>query len=236
MHNRPPMTVDPVYSDDATGQQVVDLQVRQTGSTAVGRDGQYRNWEDDWTSDSQGRSVYDPKDGLDELAESPVVGFDEQEYTEALLASNPDIPAALDYALDNAPPDFVDRYNQAVDAGNLDVIHQMLETMLREYHENHIPEPEVEDQPEEEPMSDEEATEFAAVLDDMVDQEPGGTAAAYDWLEASQAWSSDPVMQEVCKATASFHDGSKSATELIDALTSKYTPRELERVYKIINQ
>ena len=234
--NRPAMTVDPVYSDDATGQQIVDLQVRQTGNSAVGRDGMYRNWEDDYTADSQGRTIFDPKDGLDELAESPVVGFNEEEYTEALLASNPDIPKALDYALDNAPPDFVDRYNAAVDAGNLDVMHKMLEEMLREYHENNIPEPEVEDQPEEEPMSDEETTEFAAVLDDLVDQEPGGTAAAYDWLSASEAWASDPVMEAVCRATASFHDGSKSATELIDDLTSKFTPRELERVYKIINQ
>ena len=235
MYNRPPMTVNPVYSDSATGQQVVDLEIQQTGHSAVGRDGQYRGWQDDWTSDSQGRSVYDPKDGFDELGQSPVVGFNEDEYTEALLTSNPDIPKALEFAVDFMPEEFVDEYNNAVDSGNLDKMHQMLDVILEQYHQ-HNPQDTPEDEPPtEEPLSDEESTEFAHVLDDLTEQQPAGTESAYMWLEASQQWESDPVMSAVCRATASFHDGSSSAEDLIDSLTAKFTPRELARAYQFIN-
>ena len=228
------MTVSPIYSDDGSEQQVVDLEI-STGHNAVGRDGQYRGWQDDYTPDSHGRYVFEPK-GIDELAESPVVGFDEESYTEALLASNPDIPKALEYAVDNAPQDFVDQYNAAVDAGDLDLMHKMLDEMLREYNESKpVPDEELEETVDEEILSDEEATEFAQVLDDLTEQQPGGTESAYVWLEASQDWKSDPVMSAVCRATAAFHDGSSSAEDLIDSLTAKFTPRELARAYKLIN-
>ena len=237
MHNRPPMTVNPVYSDSATGQEVVDLEIQQTGNSAIGRDGQYRGWQDDYTPDSQGRYIYDPKEGFDELGQSPVVGFNEEEYTEALLTSNPDIPKALEFAVETMPQEFVDEYNAAVDGGNLDKMHKMLDVILEQYHQYNpqdTVEPE-EEEPSEEMLSDEESTEFAQVLDDLTEQQPGGTESAYMWLEASQEWKSDPVMSAVCRATASFHDGSSSAEDLIDSLTAKFTPRQLARAYKLIS-
>ena len=102
MHNRPGYTVEPVYEDSATGQQIVDVQVRETANGAVGRDGQYQGWRDDYTSDAYGEPVYDPHI-IDELAESPVVGFDEGEYIDALLDSNPLITPALEFAVDYMP-------------------------------------------------------------------------------------------------------------------------------------
>ena len=102
MHNRPGYTVEPVYEDSATGQQIVDVQVRETANGAVGRDGQYQGWRDDYTSDAYGEPVYDLHI-IDELAESPVVGFDEGEYIDALLDSNPLITPALEFAVDYMP-------------------------------------------------------------------------------------------------------------------------------------
>ena len=231
-------TVSPVYTEDATGQQVItDLEV-SSGHNVVGRDGQYRGWEDDWTSDSQGRSVYDPKDNFDELGESPVVGFDEGDYTEALLESNPVIGPALDWASDgNMPDEFVDAYNKAVDSGNLDQIHSMLDIVIQQYleHGGVVEEPEQEVDLEE-PLSDEESTQFAEVLDELTEQEPAGMEHAYGWLEAAEQWQADPCMSAVCQATADFHNGSASATEVIDALTSRFTPRELAKAYALINQ
>lgn len=234
MMNRPGYTVDPVYEDSSAGQEIVDVQIRQTGHSAVGRDGVYRGWQDDYTSDSQGRSIYDPKNGLDELAESPVVGFNEEEYTAALLESNPEIPKALDYALDHAPQGFIDEYNAAVDAGNLDKIHQMLELMLKEYHEfSPVDEP-IEDEPGDDSVAmDDEVSDadFSDAVDGLNNAEAGGTEVAYTFLEAAEQ-SEDPLYKDFCMATASFHRGEVSSDEAINTIINKYGMKEAARMYK----
>jgi len=79
--------------------------------------------------------------------------------------------------------------------------------------------------------------DFAGVLDDLADSRPEGMETAYQWLEAAAHFQdSDPVTAAVCKASALFHDGSYSAEQLIDDLTSEYTPRQLARAYKMLTE
>ena len=231
MHNRPGYTVDPVYEDSSTGQQIVDVQVRQTGhSSAVGRDGVYRNWENDYTADSQGRFIYDPKDGLDELAESPVVGFNEEEYVSALFESNPVIEPALEWAGDNLPQEFQDAYNAAVDGGNLNKIHELLDIMIEQYMQFNPQE--AAETPTDE-VSETDEVEMAKVVETLQNSEAEGTETAYQWLESAEQWKdTDPCVSDICQATAGFHRGEFTAEEAISMVLDNYPMAKAVKAYK----
>ena len=224
-------TVNPVYSDDAVEQQIVDLEVHSGRNNAVNRDGTYRGWENDLYEDAQGNRVFDPKLGFDELAESTVVGFDEESYTEALLSSNPDIGDALDWGVDNLPQELIDTYNQAVDAGNLDLMHELLDVILGQYRTFNPEEVEEElydPQEELEEISDEQ---FDDAIDSLNAQEAGGTELAYQWLEAAEA-SSDPVFADIAQMTARFHRGEVTSNEAIDAVIAAHGLNKAAKFYR----
>jgi hypothetical protein len=222
------MTVSPVYSEGPNGEQVVDMEVSQ-GTNVIGRDGMVKGWEADYGTDSQGNTVYDPRLNNDELGNNPVVGFDEVGYEEALLSSNPVIPDALAWAADNMNPDFTADYNKAVDAGDLDNIHPMLDHIINQYlASNPDAEPEQVVEEVEESVSDEE---FSSAIDALNEQEVGGTEIAYQWLEAAEQ-SQDAVYSDVCQMTAAFHRGEISSQEAIDAVIEKHGIKEATRIYK----
>lgn len=232
MFNRPGYTVDPVYEESSTGQDIVDVQVRPNGHNAVGRDGSYRHWQDDYTTDSHGRSIFDPKDGLDELAQSPVVGFDEGQYVEALFESNPTIAPALDWAVDNLSQDFVDDYNTAVDNGNLDAIHEMLDIILQQY-EQFNPQDEPEQEKPTDELSQADEVEMAEVVETLQNSEPEGTETAYEWLQSAEQWKdSDPVVSDICQATARFHRNEISAEQAVSMVLDNYPMNKVAKAYK----
>lgn len=223
-----PMTVSPVYSEGPNGEQVVDMEVSQ-GPGVIGRDGMVKGWEADYGEDSQGKTVYDPRFTNDELGNSPIVGFDEVAYEEALVSSNPVIPDALAWAADNMNAEFTADYNKAVDAGDLENIHPMLDHIINQYlAANPDADPDNVSEEVEEMVSDEE---FSTAIDSLNEQEEGGTEVAYEWLQAAEQ-STDPVYSDVCQMTARFHRGDISSQEAISAVIEKHGLKEATRVYK----
>ena len=230
------ITVTPVVQEGDDGEHIVDFNVNQGGRTAIGRDGVLRGYEDDFTEDSEGRSVYEPYLGPDELAESPVVGFDGDSYIDTLLDSDSRISPALEWSVDNMDPSFIDAYNNAVDAGDLDTMHQYLDIILKQFVESGGADQlqtETDESEEEQPLTEEEEVQFNDVLETLSEQEPLGQEAAYQWLESSEQWSqADPCVAAICYATASYHNGDATYEEAIDYVSSQFTERQAARAYK----
>lgn len=228
--------VNPQYEETPDGPVYTGSEVA-TQNSALDHDGSYRGWQDDFTPDEQGRMQYEPEVVDDSEDNSTSFDFTDYGHTfrDSIGAKNYDAVTA--YASEYLDDALTDKFNEAVDTGDVDRFHELFEMFQKAFEESGEGQQAeaVEQEPEEE-LSDDESTQFAQVLDDLVEQQPGGMEQAYGWLEAAQQWKEqDPVLSAVCQATASFHDGSaESAEALIDELTAKFTPRQLAKAYKTI--
>ena len=236
------VTVSPVYSEDESGnQQLADFTIDGGHVSDVGRDGQVRDWEFDYQEDSEGRIHHLFSDvELESDKADQGVHFDEEEYFGALIESTPQLRPAQDWASENLSDELLGWYNSQIDSQDISDVNNAITWLLDQYNqrsetEDYESESEPVEEPDNEILSDEESTQFAEVLDTLSVQEPAGMEQAYEWLEAAAAHQkSDPVLSAVCQATADFHNSQASAEELIDALTSKFTPRQLAKAYQQI--
>ena len=229
-------TVNPVYSDDASEQSIVDLEV--IGSrNAVGNDGLVKNWQNDYYEDSQGQ-LHHRFEEVELNDESDLTSFDEDEYIELLIDSNPVFPHALQWASENMSESELEEYNRLIDTSDLDDLHMAMDWLVEQYQmfgdasEADEPEQVEEDLVEEELTESDKMAINAAVhqlnqseaLDYMVD----------DWMEQGEIaeQSGDETYAAVAAATAAFHAGEVTAQEAIDYCMNTCSMKELARVYK----
>lgn len=236
-------TISPVISEDQYGREVVtDFSVDSGRESAVGRDGQVRGWENDYYEDDQG--VMHHRFSETELQEDDNT-FDEDEYIGALLESNPVISDAIAWGTDNLPQEWLDQYNQQIDSGSLDDLHEALEWLLQQYAE-HGNVAEVKDESEEEEsedltfddLSEEEKEAVELVVSDLYVQEPQGTETADKWQYAAQEAeeSGDTPYALVAAVTAAFHQGKMTSEEAVSYCIENVPMQELARVYTLLTE
>lgn len=237
-------TVSPVITEDEHGREVVtDFSVSSGRETAVGRDGMVRDWENDYYEDEQG--VMHHRFSETELQEDDNC-FDEDQYIGALLESNPQIAVAQAWAEQNLPQEWLDEYNQQIESGSLDELHEALEWLLQQYAEHgdsEVTEATEESESEEDndlegltfnDLSEEEQEEVQSVVSDLYEQEPLGTEVAEQWQHAAQEaeTSGDTAFALVAAATAATHSGQMTSAEAVDYCLANVPINDLLRVYK----
>lgn len=232
-------TVSPVISTDSQGREVIsDLSVTTNGSS-IGHDGQVKDWQNDYYTDNQGQVHHRYSDVAPDV-EDQGISFNEDEYIETLLNSNPMFSEAQQWANENLSSDQLDEYNRLIDTSDLDDLHKAMDWLVEQYttrvdtsktYEPEQVEEEVEADEEELTDSDRMAINAAVhslnkseALDYMVD----------DWEEhiAYAEQSGDETYATVAAATASFHAGEVTAQEAIDYCMANCNMKELARVYK----
>jgi hypothetical protein len=229
-------TVNPVYSDDASEQQIVDLEVI-SGRNSVGNDGQVKNWQNDYFEDEYG-NVHHRFEEVELEDESTPNTFNEDEYVELLLESNPKFYHAQQWAIDNLSDVELEEYNRLIDTSDLGDLHKAMDWLVEQYEQfADVPEasePEqVEEEVEEEDLTESDKMAINAAVHSL-NQTEALDYLADDWQEHVQyaEQSGDETYATVAAATASFHAGEVTAQEAIDYCMSNCNMKELARVYK----
>ena len=232
-------TVSPVYSDDSSEQHIVDLQVIGGRNTAVGNDGQVRGWQNDYYEDGEGELHHRFED-VELNDESDPMSFDEDEYVELLLESNPKFYHAQQWAIDNMSEEELEEYNRLIDTSDLDDLHMAMDWLVEQYEKfaDFTEDSEPEQVEEEEEVDDEELTEsdrmaINAAVHSLNKSEALDYMAA-DWIEQGEIaeQNGDETYVAVAAATAAFHAGEVTAQEAIDYCMANCSMKELARVYK----
>ena len=79
--------------------------------------------------------------------------------------------------------------------------------------------------------------EIDAVIEPMLEAEPDGMEAAYEWLQMAQQTQSDnPVYSAVCSATAAFHNNQVSAEEAISTVLESHPLNKVIEIYQYLQQ
>ena len=230
------MTVNPVYTEDSEGRQVIsDLEVSTGRGDVVGRDGMDRGWQNDWIEDSEGR-LHHVFENV-ELESDKGIHFDEDAYVEALLESHSEFRQAQAWANENMPATLLERFNNAVDNGDLGELNEAVEWLISEYRSAAEAPPQMEETVEDQEMDElsEEETEILNKTVDLLEQqEPAGEEVAGQWQDAvEQAQDSgDETYAMVAAATAAFHSGEVSAEDAVNYCLNNANLRDLARVYK----
>ena len=228
-------TVNPVYSDDATEQELVDLQVIR-GHSALGHDGQVQGWENDYYEDSEGQMHHrfsDVEFDEEDLGNS----FNEDEYIEALLESNPHYSDAQRWATENLSDDELEEYNRLIDSSDLDDLHEAMEWLLEQYEQyGDLSVDDLEDVDDEiSGLTPEETQILSDAVDSLQEQEPDEYVVDSWKVAALEADASgDPTYAMVASATASFHAGELTADEAISYVMESCDLKDLSRVYKYL--
>lgn len=229
-------TVNPVYSDDASEQQLIDLEVIG-GRSSVGNDGQVKNWQNDYFEDDQG-NVHHRFSEVELNDESDPMSFNEDEYIETLLESNPIFLDAQKWAVENLSDVELEEYNRLIDTSDLGDLHRAMDWLVEQYEQfADVPEasePEqVEEEVDEEDLSESDKMAINAAVHSLKKTEALDYVAD-DWQEqvalAEQA--GDETYATVAAATASFHAGEVTAEEAIQYCMETCNMKELARVYK----
>ena len=242
-------TVEPVISTDEAGEETIqDFAVIGDHSETIAAFN--RGELNDWTPDSEGRYHYNYQD-VEEESEYDPSSFNESEYIEAIYESNPQLEDAISWGIDNLSQDQLAAYNQAVENGNLDELHDAVSWLLRQYEENgDYEETIIDEEEDEEPkgeslltddaserideLSDDDADELANTMDALIDMEPGGENTAYEWeqlaVDADDA--GDVCTSYVAALTAQYHAGNISAEEAIADAINSFDIQQLKQVYR----
>ena len=229
------MQVDPIVEDTPDGPKYVGVEIAGE-NTARDRNGNYRGWEDDWTADSQGRSIYTPRVDDEIEGENTTVGFDFTDYGETFKESvgAGQYDAIVDYGFTYLDKSLYDKFEAAIDAGNITQFHELFELFQQAYLQSDEAVQQAEEEPQEE-LEEVSDRDFAEAVETLNQTEAAGTEVAYQWLQAAEQ-SNDAVYQSVAMMTARFHRGEVSSQEAVNELMAKYTLRQLSKVYKQIMQ
>ena len=228
-------TVNPVYTESETGEQVIsDLQVSTRGDS-VGRDGHVRDWQMDYIEDSEGR-IHHVFENV-ELESDKGIHFDEDAYVEALLESHSEFRQAQAWANENMPSALLEQFNNAIDNGDLGELNEAVEWLVNEYRSAAEAQPEMEEtieDPEMDELSEEETEILNKTVDLLEKQEPAGEEIAQDWQEAVEQAQEvgDDTFAMVAAATAAFHSGEVSAEDAVNYCLNNANLKDLARVYK----
>ena len=148
------------------------------------------------------------------------------EYLSAITELYPDLEEAKQYALEHWHPDLIAEFDAAVESDNLDHFVPMLEELMEEYRAQYG---------EPEQAFEVSQEEFDEAIAPLLEQEPGGIEAAYEWAyQASEYQDANPCYSAVCAATAAFHDGSMDAEEAIASVLDNYSLEEVIPIYNHI--
>ena len=224
MYNRPPMQIDPVFSDEDGS--YVGSEVHQPRPYL--HNGTLPDWETQFEEDSEGRMVW----RFDE--EDPSYyddnSFDEEEYIEALVDSLPvDYNDVIQWASQNLPNEILENYNSKIDTADLEGLNEAIEQMLEFYYEANGEPTEAEDEVE---VSDEE---FVEAYSELTSNEAQGTEVAFAYLEAAEQ-AEDPAYRDALMATADFHRGEVTAEEAMEWVINKHGLAKAAEIYKHLNQ
>lgn len=236
------MQVNPVYSDDASEQQVVGFEVT-TGPQGGNRDGTYRGWENDYFEDSEGNSHHRYENSYLKSEQDEGIHFNNADYAQALLQSTPGLSQALKWADGGLDAEFVQYLNQEFNSGDPDKMNPAIELLMEQFNEfGNRPVEEVREEsedPEVDELSEEEAQILTEAVEMLEGQEPEGEYMADQWQEAVQQAeaSGDETYAMVAAATAAFHAGDVTAEEAIDYCLNNGDLKDLSRVYQhLLNQ
>lgn len=237
-------TVSPVYSETASGQEVItDFSLNTGHDSAVGRDGMSKNWENDYIIDRYGNQHHVFENV--ELEDSVPSGFDMDEYVDGLFTVNDQLQPALSWANGNLSPDIVQNLDAAFASGDLSEVNAAVDWLLNAYSQS-TPEqvqpkkPVEEDEPSDEEMenlSDEDKAVLAEAIEGLELNEPQGDAVAEQWQDAVEMAedNGDMTYATVAAATAAFHSGEVTAEEAINYCLNNCDLKDLARVYGHLN-
>lgn len=238
MYNRPGVTVSPVYSDDATEEQLVDFDIDLGNhASAVDRDGVVVGYDKDWVEDSEGRYIYSPE--LEDIQDdSPEDDYFES-YLGALIESEPDLEAAVQWHTENGTDDqLMEVWNRALEVGDIDKMHELIPHIVGEYQSSQdYVEPVVNEETDEyDEMTQQQAEELDQAAEYLSQQEAGGDYVAMDWDEQGERAlnSGDEVAAAVYLTTAAFHRGEITYSEGIRRVLDHYPLEDVSRVYQYL--
>ena len=225
------MQVDPIVEDTPDGPKYVGVEIAGE-NTARDRNGSYRGWEDDWTADSQGRSIYTPRVDDEIEGENTTVGFDFTDYGHTFRDSvgGSHYDAVTSFAADYFDESLTSKFDKAVDAGNITQFHELFELFQQAYLQSDEAVQQAEEEPQEE-LEEVSDRDFAEAVEQLNQTEAAGTEVAYQYLEAADQ-SDDPVYRDVCIATSSFHRGELSSQDAIDSVIQKHGLAKAARMFK----
>lgn len=206
------MTVSPVVSDDGSQERIVDFEV-STGPRL--RNGMAPDADTYYQEDEQGRFVFQD-DGFQEEHDDGI-RFDEEDYIATLLESDPNIQASIEWASTALPPEMIEKFNNAINTGDIDSINKELEWLINLYLTENAEAFEDGDEEIEE-ISD---AEFADAVEGLMEMEPAGTETAFAFLEAAQQ-TEDPAFKDAYRLTAQYHRGEIGSEDAIQSMIERH--------------
>lgn len=167
------------------------------------------------------------------------------DYYDTLAKSIPNLPVVLDWASNYLPQNYIQEYNDALEANDLETVNQTLEHIVALYGEQGSSKfqeeqdyrNEEEDDSEED-WTEEDQEELNDTISQLYEAEPQGEEYAESWqsvVEQAQEVGDD-TYAAVAAATAAFHNGEVSAEEAVNYVLSNFDIRDVERVYRHMTQ
>jgi hypothetical protein len=162
--------------------------------------------------------------------------FTTDSYYETLAASDERIPAALQWAAGNLPPELITEYNESLDNDDVDTTHRILEYILENYPGDEYNDPDEEYTEDDTDYTEEEIAAIEEAITDLQGSEAQGDHVADEWVSVAEQAESmgDATYAAIAKATALFHSGQAEAEELINHILSNYDMADVARVYQSI--
>lgn len=247
MNSRPAYTVSPVIAEDAHGREVItDVALQPNHSSAVGRDGMSRGWQNDYIEDSDG-NVRHVMENVELEDPSSPASFNEDEYFGALIEANPGIENAIAWGQKNLGPDFVENWDKIIDGDDLGRINQAIQELMEEYVAagGNTVKPQEESSNEEsedersayeelrEQFTDEEIA-IAVEINEHLVTEPQGNGVADQWqMIANDALENgNETWAGLAAAAASFHANEVTAEEAIRYCLDNYDYQEMIKAFQ----
>ena len=158
----------------------------------------------------------------------------DEEYISYIHELYPNMNEMLAFGKDFYSPEFIIDFNNAINSEDDAEMWKYLEMLAADYEAN------VGSSVEEETLTDETEVspeEIEEAIQPMLETEPEGMETAYGWLQQAEEYQvTHPVYSAVCAATASFHDGSMTASEAISSVIDNYPMKDVLAIYKHLTQ
>jgi hypothetical protein len=159
--------------------------------------------------------------------------FTTDSYYETLAASDERIPAALEWAAGNLPPELITEYNESLDNDDVDTTHRILEYILENYPGDEYNDPDEEYTEEEVELTEEDRAVIDTIVEDLSQQPAMGEDVAEEWESLAQQYSeADPTYAGIAAATSAYHAGEVSAEEAIGWVFNNFNIQDIARVYQ----
>ena len=156
-----------------------------------------------------------------------------EDYLSTMTQANPELQDDIAYGNENLSPEIMSILYSAVDDGDLDSLHDVLEIILAEFDDARVATPEEREETLEESEEEEDVYETPD-LSNLYEQEPNEELA---YEHADLAEQTEGVESLLWSLSASFFNGDLTQDEAIEqALSSGYSRNQLIETFNRLNE